>query len=147
MGSREIRNCFVRAFQNILGSNSYTVLECDRNKLKKAESQDLTGATTIDRRGALYLQEGSHTKMVCKLSIIQVLCMYVYFSVLNRVKISRLLCRNICKHQLLPILMMTAMFYRTLTSCHLQVPYSHPISEDHQRVSPLKLIFLHYLDR
>ena len=59
MGAQEVRNCIIRAFHKILGSSDYVVLECEGNRLKQSNSQDLTGASAVDRRGALYLHEGS----------------------------------------------------------------------------------------
>ena len=59
MGAHEVRNCIIRTFHKIRGSCDYTVMKCERNKLKQSIAQDLTGASAIDRRGALYLHEGT----------------------------------------------------------------------------------------
>ena len=59
MGAQEVRNSIIRAFHKIAGSSNYVILECEGNKLKPSNSQDLTGASAIDRRGALYLHENT----------------------------------------------------------------------------------------
>ena len=52
MGAHEVRNCIIH---KILGPCDCIVMECEGNKLKQSNAQDLTGASAIDGRGALYL--------------------------------------------------------------------------------------------